>query len=115
MITSATEILGCSRNHSVAAARIHRDPCCLNSVTQFVISSFSHSTQIAAGHLSEWLSAWQKQIKAALIFAEGVDTVKFVLICVSYGSVGLTPEIYSEIKLLHYTRHIVLYRLPRMK
>lgn len=57
----------------------------------------------AAGYLSERLSASQNQRPAALILAEDVGAEKFVLICGSYGSVGLTPEIYSEIKLLHYT------------
>lgn len=63
-----------------------------------------HSIQIAAGD-----SAWQKKTKAALIHAGVEDIVEFALICVFHGSVGLTPEICSEIKLLHYTRATLLF------
>lgn len=43
------------------------------------------------------------ETKAELIFAKVVDTVEFALICGFHGSVGLTSEIHSEMKLLHYT------------
>lgn len=61
------------------------------------------SIQIAARDSAEQLSAWQKQTKAALILAGVVDSVEFASICVFHGSAGLTSEIHSEMKLLHYT------------
>lgn len=67
------------------------------------------SIQIAAGDSAEQLSAWKKKTKAALIHAGVEDIVEFALICVFHGSVGLTPEICSEIKLLHYTRATLLF------
>lgn len=77
------------------------------AVIQFDIDSFSRSTHIAAEYLSERLSARQKQSPVALIFVEDVRTAEFALICGSYGSDGLTPESYSEIKPLRYTHAIM--------
>lgn len=54
----------------------------IQTVAQFDICSFSQSTQIAAGHSAEQLSARYKQTPAALVLAEVVDTAEFAMICV---------------------------------